>query len=111
MTGTLPPSPAEVHPMLNLPPEQRIANAAAVLDGPHGAVTQRARQQGLSRQALYRDSQRLLQILKDLDHTPQLQSLRDQIDTLRRHLSELQALLDNAVLLEDDTLAAFASTA
>ena len=97
--------------MLSLPPEQRIANAAAVLDGPHGAVSQRARQQGLSRQALYRDSQRLLQSLQELDHPPQRQTLRDQIDTLRRHLSELQTLLDNAVLLEDDTLAAFASTA
>src|SRR5947209_13827944 len=108
MTGTSPPSPAEVHPMLNLPPEQRITNAAAVLDGPHGAVSQRARQQGLSRQALYRDSQRLLHSLQELDHPPQLQALREQIDTLQRHLGELQALLDNAVLLEDDTLAAFA---
>src|SRR3954451_6113604 len=109
MTGTLPPSPAEVHPMLNLPPEQRIANAAAVLDGPHGAVSQRARQQGLSRQALYRDSQRLLRSLQELDHPPQRQPLRDPLDTLQHHLSELQALLEHAVVLEDDTLAAFAS--
>src|SRR3954469_12037359 len=105
MTGTLPPSPAEVHPMLNLPPEQRIANAAAVLDGPHGAVSQRAREQGLSRQALYRDSQRLLHSLQELEHWPERQPLRDPSDALQRHLDELQTLLEHAVLLEEDTLA------
>jgi hypothetical protein len=63
MTGTLTPSPAEVHAMLSLPPQLRIANAAAVLDGPPGAVSRRAFQQGLSRQALYRDTQRILQVL------------------------------------------------
>src|SRR5262249_47185928 len=34
-----------------------------------------------------------------------------QLDALRAHLTELQALCDHAVLLDDDGLAAFASTA
>ena len=97
--------------MHSLPPALRIANAAAVLDGPHGLVTQRAQQQGLSRQALYRDTQRLLQALEHDDHPPQLQQLRAQLDTLRAHVSQLQAALDRAVLIDDDGLAAFASTA
>jgi hypothetical protein len=97
--------------MLNLPPQLRIANAAAVLDGPHGDVTRRAQQQGLSRQALYRDAQRLLQSLQDHDHPPQLQPLREQLDSLRNHLAQLQAWLDNAVVLDEDALAAFVSTA
>lgn len=97
--------------MLSLPPHLRIANAAAVLDGPHGAVTQRAHQQGLSRQALYRDTQRILQALDGEHAAQQLRGLHEQITELRRCLSELRAALDTAVFLDADGLAAFASTA
>src|SRR5262245_1493038 len=97
--------------MLTLPPELRIANAAAVLDGPHGSVTRRAQQQGLSRQALYRDTQRVLYALQQASQLPACPQLREQLDALRAHLTELQALCDHAVLLDDDGLAAFASTA
>jgi len=97
--------------MLNLPPELRIANAAAVLEGPHGQVTRRAHHLGLSRQALYRDTQAVLHTLDGQDTQRQLQQLRDQADTLRRHVAELQDLRDNAFLLDDDRLAAYASTA
>jgi hypothetical protein len=97
--------------MHSLPPHLRIANAAAVLDGPHGAVAQRAGQQGLSRQALYRDTQRILQALDGQHTAQQLQALHEQIAELRRCLRELQAVLDTAVSLDADGLAAFASTA
>ena len=97
--------------MLSLPPELRIANAAAVLEGPHGEVTQRAHQLGLSRQALYRDTQAVLQTLHGHDTQRQLQQLRAQADALRRRVAELQDRLANAFLLDDDRLAAFASTA
>jgi hypothetical protein len=96
--------------MLSLTPQLRIANAAAVLDGPHGDITRRALQQGLSRQALYRDTQRVVQAL-DGQHAAPLQVLRDQIAELRRCLTELRAVLDTAVVLDEDCLAAFASTA
>jgi hypothetical protein len=97
--------------MTSLPPELRIANAAAVLHGPHGAVTQRASHLGLSRQALYRDAHAVLLTLHGHDPQRQLQQLRDERDTLRHRLAELQALLAHAFVLEDDVLAAFASTA
>jgi hypothetical protein len=97
--------------MLNLPAPLRIANAAAVLDGPHGDITRLAHQQGLSRQALYRDCQSVLNSLQPQDPSPQLQQLRDQIDHWRRRCTELQTLLQDAVLINDDRLAAFASTA
>src|SRR5260370_3055930 len=111
MTGTLPPSPAEGHPMLSFPSQLRIGNAAAVLDGPHGDVTQRAHQQGLSRQALYRDTDRVLQALDGQHAAAQLQGLRDQLAELHQNLRELRGVLDNAVVVDEDCLAAFASTA
>src|SRR5258708_13669843 len=102
MTGTLPPSPAEAHAMLSLPHELRIANAAAVLHGPHGEVTQRASQLGLSRQALYRDTQAVLHTLDGHDSRQQLQQLSDQVAALRRRVADLQKLLGDAFLLDDD---------
>src|SRR5262249_38297488 len=89
MTGTLTP----VTPLRTFPPARLIANAPAVLDGPHGSVTRPARQQGLSPQALYRDPQRLVQLLQEPDRPGQRQQLCEQLDTLRGHLAELQALL------------------
>jgi hypothetical protein len=97
--------------MLSLPPELRIANAAAVLEGPYGEVTQRAHQLGLSRQALYRDTQAVLQTLHGHDTQQQLQQLRDQVADLHRRLAQRQVQLDNAFLVDKDRLAAFASTA
>ena len=97
--------------MLRLPHELRIANAAAVLHGPHGAVTQRASQLGLSRQALYRDTQAVLHTLDGHDFRQQLQQLRDQVAALRGRVAGLQNLRADAFLLDDDRCAAFASTA
>jgi hypothetical protein len=97
--------------MTSLPPELRIANAAAVLEGPHGQVTQRAHRLGLSRQTLYRDTQAVLHTLHGHDTQRQLQQLSAQADALQRRVAELQDLLANAFLLDDDRCAAFASTA
>jgi hypothetical protein len=97
--------------MLNLPPQRRIANAAAVLDGPHGGVTRPARQQGLSRRALYRDTLRVLHALDAAHADPSPQALREHTAALRRSLTEFRAALDTAVVLDADCLAAFASTA
>jgi hypothetical protein len=90
--------------MLSLPPERRLANAAAVLEGPWGDVTRRAHDQGLSRQALYRDAQRLLQTLRAPPTDPQLQEVRAQRDALRHDLLELQAQLHAAVVIDEDRL-------
>jgi hypothetical protein len=97
--------------MLSLPPELRIANAAAVLHGPHGQVTQRAHQLGLSRQALYRDTQAVLHTLDGHNVRRQLQQRHDQIAALHKSIAELQDRLADAFLVDDDRLAAFASMA
>src|SRR6516165_5622288 len=95
--------------MASLPAPLRIANAAAVLEGPHGDVTRRAHDQGLSRQALYRDTQRVLRVLREPD--PQLQPLRLQVETLQQRLHDLQARQADAYYLDEDRFAAFASAA
>ena len=97
--------------MLSLPPQQRIANAAAVLDGPHGAVTRQAQLHHVSRQALYRDTQHLLRTLDGRHADQPLQQLRAQVAELRGQVAELRAALGGAVVLDQDRLAAFASTA
>jgi len=97
--------------MLSLPPERRVANAAAVLEGPWGDVSRRAHDQGLSRQALYRDAQRLLQTLGQPHTEPRRDELHAQVEALRHHLQELQRQLHAAVVIDEDCLAHFAATA
>src|SRR5437870_3122601 len=47
--------------MLTLPVDQWIGNAAAVLSGVGGAVTQRSQQSGSSRTAMYQPAERVVQ--------------------------------------------------
>src|SRR5580704_8950369 len=96
--------------MSSLPPPQRIANADTVLNGPHGEVSRRAKDLGLSRQSLYRDAAHILHALEQLDNPTQLQQLREQLDTFRHDLHQLTAQLEHAVVIDDDCLAHFAST-
>jgi hypothetical protein len=97
--------------MNTLPPPLRIANTAAVLDGPYGAVTRQAQRVGLSRQALYRDAPKVLQALDGSDSQQRLQALQDDIDQLRAARDQLQGQLHQAVVLDADHLARFAATA
>src|SRR3984957_4789950 len=97
--------------MLSLPPELRIANADAVLHGPHGEVSRRAHHLGLSRQALYRDTQAVIHTLHGHDTQRLFQQLGDQVATLQHRLGELQTQRHHTFLIDTDRLAAFASTA
>src|SRR5262245_35635724 len=97
--------------MHTLPPELRIANTAAVLDGPYGAVTRQAAHSGTSRQALYRDAPKVLQAVDGSDCRQRLQDLADDNDRLRAERDSLQRHLQQAVILDADRLACFAATA
>jgi len=97
--------------MNTLPPPLRIANAAAVLDGPYGAVTRQAALCGTSRQALYRDAPRVLQAVDGSDHRQQLHDLAQDNDCLRAERDRLHRQLQQAVVLDADRLACFAATA
>jgi hypothetical protein len=97
--------------MNTLPPPLRIANAAAVLDGPYGAVTRQAARSGTSRQALYRDTPRVVQAVDGSHYRQQLHHLSQDNDRLRTEHDHLQQQLQHAIVLDGDQLARFASTA
>jgi hypothetical protein len=97
--------------MNTLPSPLRIANTAAVLDGPYGAVTRQAARSGISRQALYRDAATVLQAVEGTEYRRQLQELLDDNDRLRADQEILQRRLRQAVVLDADGLARFAATA
>ncbi len=97
--------------MNTLPPQLRLANTAAVLDGPYGAVTRQAALSGSSRQALYRDAPQVVQAVDGSDHHHRLQELRQDNDRLRAERDLLRQQLQQAVVLDADHLACFAATA
>jgi hypothetical protein len=97
--------------MNTLPPQLRIANTAAVLDGPYGAVTRQAALANTSRQALYRDAPKVLQAVEGADYRQRLQHLQDENDRLRADQELLRGRLLQAVVLDADHLACFAATA
>jgi hypothetical protein len=94
----------------SLPPRQRIANAAAVLEGRYGDVTRLARRCAASRQALYRDAPKVLRAVAGTA-AGQLRALRDEAERLRRRVAELEARLSRAAAPDADRLARFAATA
>jgi hypothetical protein len=97
--------------MSNLTPQLRIANTAAVLQGPYGAVTRQASLAGASRQALYRDAPKVLQAVEGSDCQRRLDALHNDLDGLRAERDALQRQLQQAVVLDPDGLARFAATA
>ena len=54
------PLPTRTHPHAYLPFVRWIANAAACLTGPHGAVTEQAQEAGCSRQCAYDHAEKVL---------------------------------------------------
>ncbi|MHB1424279.1 MAG: hypothetical protein ACYC3I_13985, partial [Gemmataceae bacterium] len=97
--------------MNTLPPSLRIANAAAVLEGPYGAVTRQVALSGISRQALYRDTPRVVQAVDGSSHRQQLHHLAQDNDRLRAERDHLQQQLQHAIVLDADQLSRFAATA
>jgi hypothetical protein len=96
-------------PTLSLP--DRLACAAAVLFGRYGAVTRLARVHGLCRQAVYRQTQAVLDGLDSSGHRQEALRLRQQLDQLQARCDDLQRRLAAAVAPDDDRLAEVAATA
>lgn len=97
--------------MSTLSPQLRIANSAAVLEGPYGAVTRQATLSGTSRQTLYRDAPRVLEAVEGTDTQRRLDALQDDCDRLRAERDALREQLQQALIVDADGLARFAATA
>jgi ribosomal protein L18E len=76
--------------MCTIPIVRWIANAAACLTGPHGAVTEQAQQSGCSRQSAYDHSRKVLAAV-EAQHSggPTREELIQQNEALRRENAQL----------------------
>jgi hypothetical protein len=90
---------------------RRLGSACAVFFGPHGSVTDQARQQGRSRQALYREADHALASLEGSQMEARLAALRQQLADCQDRLLQLQQRLQQAVEVTPDRQAEFAATA
>jgi hypothetical protein len=97
--------------VINLSFLQRIACAAATLFGRYGAVTRIAQEHGLCRQSVYRQADALRDDLDAATHRQEALRLRQQLEQALRRCDDLQRRLDDAVLLDRDRQAEFATTA
>jgi hypothetical protein len=80
-------------------PFQGIASAYFVFLGRWGDVTRQAERWGVSRQAVYRQSQETLRAVDGEDHRVKLAELRRRVEELQRENDELRAERDKRVPL------------
>ncbi len=100
---------AGVHPLGIVPPSPRIARAYAVHCGPHAAVSRLARQRGCCRQWLYREAASATAATAGTAHPAERQRLRQRLRELEQQLQALQRRLGQAVVLDTDKQAEFAT--
>ena len=98
--------------MFSLPVVTWIGNAAAVLSGQWGAVSQRAREAGCSREAMYRQARRVEQaVAEEQAGGPGREELPAENQRLRDENRTLRALLEEAESLSKALQQKFAATA
>ena len=90
---------------------QRIACAAATLFGHYGAVTRIAHEHGLCRQSVYRQTDAVRDDLDAPAHRQEVLHLRQQLQQALNRCDDWQRRLEDAVVLDQDRQAEFASTA
>src|SRR5262245_43188315 len=79
----------ESAPMFKVPLLSWIGNAAAVLLGSHGSVSEQAREAGCSRQSAYRHADEVQRALQESRLPgPSRAELLDEVGVLRRQLDE-----------------------
>jgi hypothetical protein len=88
-----------------------LASAATVLFGRYGDVTRHASQRGVSRQTLYREADFVLQAVEGTAAQQRTQALQQRLAEHQDRVAQLRRRLAQAVVLDADRLAEFASTA
>jgi hypothetical protein len=92
-------------------PGQRIASAYVVVWGPYGAVTRHARERGVSRQCLYRESLGVIAAVEGSTYRQQVQELEQCVRDLRARVAELEQRRPLTVLVDEAKQAELASMA
>ena len=90
-------------------PQQRIASAFVVCFGPFGAVSQHARQRGMSRQRVYREAAWVASRVDGSPYQSEVDQLRQDNRLLQQSLREAEQRLEQAVVLDEDRQAEFAT--
>src|SRR5262249_53857334 len=90
-------------------PQQQITSAFTVTCGPFGAVTRYAHQRGVSRQTIYREAATVRAALAQTHPTDADAAYRQRLQELEQQVHDLQTRLHQAVVLDDDQQAEFAT--
>jgi hypothetical protein len=90
-------------------PPQRIASAFVVCFGNYGDVTRSAQERGVCRQSIYREAATVFTALQRTTQQQEITRLRQQVQELEQCCSELKQRLAQAVVLDDDKQAEFAT--
>jgi hypothetical protein len=88
---------------------QRIASAFLTNDGPHGSISQRARQRRVSRQRIYREAAWVVKQLQTPDWQRERQALQEQVRALTQRVAVLEKQQRWALILDPDKQSEFAS--
>ena len=97
--------------MGKLAPEQRIASAAVVWFGARGTVSFFARQRGISRQQVYRESDGVVEAVEGSTHRQQLQEYEQRVQELQIGLAEREQRLAGSIVADADKQAEFTCAA
>src|ERR1700693_2194795 len=90
---------------------RHLGSACSVFFGPHGHVSAHARQQGRSRQALYREADHALQALEGSAAQARLTELEQQLAQTQAALQQVQQRREQTCEVTPDRQAEFAATA
>src|SRR5262245_55432695 len=91
--------------------QQQLASAWVVFNGKYGEVTQQAESRGQSRQALYRETHKLVETLCGDKVREELTQLQERLADASRQLADMEQRLTRAVEITAALQAEFASTA
>jgi hypothetical protein len=94
-----------------LPAFRLLRSACSVFFAPHGAVSAQARQQGCSRQALYRDADLALYTLEGSAVPMRIAALEQQVSDGQQRLRCAEQRLRQSIEVSPDKQAEFATTA
>jgi hypothetical protein len=89
-------------------PSRQIGSAFVVCLGQYGDVTRFAREQGISRQWVYREAEQAMLRLEGTRTQQEIERLQGEIAQLRQEVAQLQDQLAQAVVLDEEKQTEFA---